>query len=292
MRTAKSDILWFDREDGRRVLRASVGTDQKLRLGEELRKALPPDIRLGFEVRTRTLILASGHGQGIFWPKNGAIHAKALCRQLRSLGLKLPLSFEFERDPATRFYRGRIVPPRQPDGSGAYDVEQMMVIYQPLIDSAVDQLAKSTPKPERRAIAAAAFFEAIQRYEPGMGEWEDYLKRSLHHSLLAENRPYAQSYRDLRLDLPFRRDGESSFSLQDVLADPAAGGIDQMESRIMAEAFFHSLTEQERRLVRLMEEEQGLKLPQIALELQLSQEDVIQLGREIGRKREQFYAIA
>lgn len=290
MKTTKTSIQWFDCEDGRRVLRASIGADRKLRLGEEMRKQLQADIRLGFDAQNRVLVIADGHGAGTVWPKTGILNVKALCKQLRNLGLNLPLIFEFERDPATGFYLGSIVPQKQANSGDVYDVEQMMSIYKPLIDSIVDQMAKSTPKSERKAAAAVAFCEAVQNYDPCLGEWKDYLEACLRQALITENRKYTASYRDLQIDATFREDGENSFCLRDKLADRSSGGIHQMEAKIMAEQFLDSLSEREQLLVRLMR--MSLKLPQIALEMQLTQDEVIQLGREIGRKREAFYSVA
>ena len=164
------------------------------------------------------------------------------------------------------------------------------MIYQPMIDSIVDRQAKSTPKAERKAAAVAAFCEAVRNYESNQGEWREYLEAHLYQRLVTENRKYTESYRDIRMDIPFQADGESRVTLRDRLADQSSGGIHQMEAKIMAEQFMDSLTEQERHLVRLMR--QALKLPQIALEMQLTQDEVIQLGREIGQKRESFYRVA
>ena len=288
MKKTAPTIQWFTCEDRRRVMRASIGTDQKLRLGEELRKQVPTDIRLGFDAQNRAMIIADGHGAGITWPKTGILNAKALCKQLRNLGLKLPLVFEFEKDFATGFYVGSIVPQKQADTEDVYDVEQMLVIYQPLIDSVVNQLAKSTPKAERKAIAVAAFCEAVRDYNPSLGEWGDYLEAYLRRSLILENRKYSANYRDLHIETPFRAEGRNGFCLRDKLEDQSSGGIYQMEAKIMAEQFRDSLSEKERHLLKLMR--MSLKLPQIALEMQLTQDEVIRLGREIGQKREAFYS--
>lgn len=290
MKTAKTSIQWFDAEDHRQNMRASIGTDQKMRMGRELQRNLPLDIRLGLDIQNRVLVIADGHGSGIHWPKNGIVSAKAISKQLRSIGLKLPLVFEFEKDSATGFYLGNIVPQRQANENEAYDVEQMLVIYPPMIDSIVDRQAKSTPKSERKAAAVAAFCEAVQDYAPDKGDLREYLEAHLYQRLIIENRKYTESYRDIRMDIPFHADGENRVTLRDRLADQSSGGIHQMEAKIMAEQFMDSLTEQERHLVRLMRQE--LKLPQIALEMQLMQDEVIQLGREIGHKRESFYHVA
>lgn len=80
------------------------------------------------------------------------------------------------------------------------------------------------------------------------------------------------------------------FTLHHALSVQSFGGITQAENRIMAEQFLNSLSNKERKLVRLMREE--LKLPQIAFELELTQDEVIEMGRTIGKKREEFYTVA
>ena len=57
----------------------------------------------------------------------------------------------------------------------------------------------------------------------------------------------------------------------------------------MAEKYLDSLSNKEQRLIKLMREE--LKLPQIALELELTQDEVIEMGRTIGKNREMFYTV-
>ena len=62
MKVPKYEFQWFEREDGRRRFRASVGQDGKLRLGQVLRQALPPAIRLGFDARQKVLAIAQVWG--------------------------------------------------------------------------------------------------------------------------------------------------------------------------------------------------------------------------------------
>ena len=54
MKTERLNFQWFEREDRRKPLRASLGRDCKLRLGEELRKKVPQTIRIGFDTKNRT----------------------------------------------------------------------------------------------------------------------------------------------------------------------------------------------------------------------------------------------
>ena len=56
----------------------------------------------------------------------------------------------------------------------------------------------------------------------------------------------------------------------------------------MAEQFADSLSERERRLLRLLRE--GCRIGQIAEELGTTAEEVVEMGRAIGEKRKKFYA--
>ena len=289
MKMEKFNFCWFEGENRRKILRASICTDCKLHVGEELRRKLPAKIRYGFDKENRVLAITESQDGGISMPKNGMVNATALCKQFREIGLTLPVVFEFEKDTTTGFYLGHIVPQKQANAERQYDVGQLLVIYQPQIDRIINQIAKTTPKAERKAIATAAFCEAVENYNDGCGDLKTYLEECLHRILIAENRQYTAEYRDLRLDAPSYDDEGKPFTLHHVLSDQSFGGITQAENRIMAEQFLNSLSNKERKLVRLMREE--LKLPQIALELELTQDEVIEMGRSIGKKREMFYTV-
>lgn len=290
MKAPKYKFQWFESEDRRRVLRATMSPDRKLRLGEELRKKLPEDILVGFDTDSRTLAIASGHGSGIPLPKNGVLNMAAMCRQIARIGMELPLVFEFERDPATGFYLGHIVPLRQLSADDTARAEQIALIYRPVVEQVVDQLAKSTPRAERRAIAVAALCEAAQAYRPGLGDFSTYLDKFLRQRLLEENRKYVENFRQFRLDAPLRPGHASSPTHADLLTDRDSGGIAGAEDRVMAQQFRASLDCREQQLLELMEQE--IKLTQIALEMEMTRDEVLELGRSIGRKREEFYQSA
>ena len=287
MKMEKFNFCWFEGENRRKILRASVCTDCKLHVGEELRRKLPTKIRYGFDKKNRVLAIVESQDGGISMPKSGMVKATALCKQFREMGLTLPVVFEFEKDITTGFYLGYIVPQKQANAERQYDVGQLLVIYQPQIDRIINQIAKTTPKAERKAIAMAAFCEAVENYDDGCGDLETYLEECLRRTLITENRQYTAQYRDLHLDAPVNDNEKKPLTLYHVLSDQSLGGITQLENRIMDEQFLTSLSKKEQRLVKMMDEE--VKLPQIALELGLTQEDVMEMGRTIGKKRKEFY---
>lgn len=175
MKVTKYEFEWFEKEDRRKRCRASVGRDGMLRLGQALRQALPPAIRLGFDVRQKVLAIAGGRDAGIPLPRYGVLPARALSAQIVSTGLRLPLSFQFERDEVTGYFLGRVLPRRRKTAEvpqGSYDAEQLLILYRHVVDTAAGSLAKSTPPAERRACALEAFHAAVQDYRPGYGDWE------------------------------------------------------------------------------------------------------------------------
>ena len=289
MNQKKYDFQWFEQEDKRKALRASVGRDGKIRFGKTLRQQLPGRIRIGFDPQAKVLAIADGHGSGIDWPKCGTLTARALSAKISSTGLRLPVSFSLTWSENTGYFLGRIIPRRQNVSGGAaqYDMDQLQVLYQHILDGAVHQLGRSTPLRERRACAMEAFCSAAQSYRPGYGDLEVYLEEQVRRRILTENRQYTDAYRNRSLDLPLRSEDGTSFCLHDTLSVSTSGGIAEADERMMLEQFLDTLPSREKDLLLLVRE--GTPIPQIASKLSLAQADILPLAREIGRKRRLFY---
>lgn len=286
MKTERLNFQWFEKEDRRKPLRASLGRDGKLRLGEELRKKLPPTIRLGFDTKNRILAIADGHGNGIGWPKSGSLNAKALCNEVCSAGIKLPVIFAFERDSATGFFLGKILPNLEPESA---DMEQLLTLYQPAMNMIIHQGYRSIPAAERRAYATEAFCQAVQEYDTGCGDFWDFAEKQIRERLIMENKKYSADFMTRSLDKEQKAD-DGHFSLHDVISDSFSGGIRQIEEKIMHQQFMESLSALEQKLYALIK--QGCYVEQIAMELSMDEDAVICLGRQIGQKRKAFYAAA
>lgn len=278
---------WFEKEDRRRVMRASVGRDGKLRLGRLLRTQLPPCIRIGFDARCMALAIADGHGEGIDWPRCGTITAQVLSASLTSAGLKLPVSFRLARDETTGYLVGKVVPRRrrEADGRLTFDLPQLLVLYRHIVEDAVARMAKSTPLAERKAAAVEAFYEAAQAYTPGCGELEPFLEERICRELAEQNRQYTPGYRDRSLEQPLVA-GED-FCLYDTQVVSDGGGIQEMGERIMLEQFLATLAPRERWLLDLLQK--GRTLHQIEEALGMGALEVKKLAAEVAQKRRRFY---
>lgn len=110
MKQKNYDFHWFEKEDRRRALRASVGKDGKLRLGRALKAVLPQFIRIGFDAKACVLAIADGGGEGINCPDCGVLNAQSLSEQIVSTGLQLPVSFRVVKDVYTGYFLGEVIP--------------------------------------------------------------------------------------------------------------------------------------------------------------------------------------
>lgn len=290
MKTIRYEFQWFEKEDRRKRLRASVSRDGKLRLGKGLRQLLPSSIRVGFDSRIKVLAIADGRGEGMNCPACGIVTAQALSAQITSTGLHLPVSFVLLRDEGTGFFLGKIVPRRclgKESGERRYDAEQLLVLYRHLVDDAVGRLARSTPSAERRAAAEEELCAAVGEYQPGYGDLEAYLEKRITHRLLEENRPYAREYTRRSLDAPFTGEGDG-FCLYDTAETATRGGIDVLEEQIDLERFCARLTEEERVLLRRLQE--GWSIQEIMEELGLDRREFWAMARRVESAGRAFWA--
>ncbi len=282
---------WFEPEDACRGLRASISREGKLRLGRSLRAVLPPSIRIGFDIKRKVLAIADGHGRGIQCPKGGMITARGPSHQITSLGLELPISFRITPDASTGYFLGRIIPrpKRGANGCGVeFDWNQITIIYQHILETAISQMAKTTPLAERKELAREALITAVQQYRPGYGEIESYLETQVRSTLIQENKFYTSSFRQQSLDQPLTSFQRTPFCLYDTLEASTDGGLAAAEDRIMAEQFWDRLSAMERKLLQMLQD--GMPLPQIAAHLRVTEDKLTEIAHIIAEKRRDFYA--
>lgn len=288
MKAAKLEIEWFQKEDRRKSLRASVCKDGKLHLGKPLRAKLPQSIRVGFDNSALRLILADGHGDGMDCPACSIMNIQALTSKISSTGLRLPVSFLMTEDAQTGYLLGRIIPRRQlnDDGKRRYDTEQLLIQFRPMVDAIVYQLGKSTPLAERKAAAMEALCAALRDYNPGCGDLEAYLDKRVRRMIREQNTQFVKEFSQRSLEQPLSSDCGDGFCLQDAIADPDSDWADSLDDQMDRERFLEQLSGEQRTLVQMLQE--GFRIPEIADILGMSQRDLQRAASEIAMRKRQF----
>lgn len=283
------NFKWFKKEESRCCMRASVSKDGKLRLGSRLMEKLPEDILVGFDAETMVLAVADGHGSGTSCPASGVLPARELAEDIRATGLRLPVSFRVVWDRGTHFFLGRVIPRRQGEkGKRSYDMEQLLVLHKPIIDRAVQQMAKSMPLAERRDAAREALFMAAQSYWPGCGEMEDYLEEQVRERLLQENKSYIPLYHQRSLDRPLVDEEGNHFCLYDTDLNQGPGELEAVTDRVAREQFLATLSKRERTLVQMLESD--IPSDRIREILDLDEETYQQILTSIEKKGQAFFS--
>lgn len=288
MKAARLEIQWLEKEDRRRSLRASVCRDGKLHLGKSLRKKLPQSIRIGFDANSLVLAIADGHGDGIDCPACGVLSIQTLTSRIFSAGLRLPVSFLMAKDAQTGYFLGRIVPRRRVNGTGkpCFDMEQLLVLFRPMVDDIAGQMGKSTPLAERKAAAAEALCAAAQDYLPGCGDLEAYLDDRVRRTLHEQNVQYIKEFSQRSLEQPLSSDAGDGFCLCDTIAAPDSDWADSLDDQMDKERFLEQLSSDQQTLVRLLQE--GFRIPEVADILGISQKDLRRAAGEIALRKRQF----
>ena len=285
MKPANYKFQWFEQEDRRKLLRASVSKEGKLRLGRRLREKLPKFIQVGFDASAMVLAIADGHGAGINCPACGVMSAQALSKQITAVGLRLPIVFHLEQDQQPGYLWGGIMPRRWRDGMGdrQFDIEQLLILFRPILDGIVHQLGKSTPLEDRKSIVAEAMCVAAQEYRPGYGDLGTYLEDRIKLTLCTENRQHVEAFGQRSLDQPISCDDKGGFCLYDTIADSDADWVDALDGRIDLERFCSSLSPNQQELIRMLQE--GFLIAEIADLLGMDERDVRRMSAEIARQR-------
>lgn len=288
MRSEKYNFQWFEKEDRRKVFRASVSRDGKLHLGKSLREYLPPYIQIGLDANTITLAIADGHGAGISWPTCGVFTPQGLAAQLIAIGLPPPISFCMTRDESTGYLLGEVVLRRKEDNSGKlqFDTDQLLVRFRSILDDAVHLMSKSTPLADRKSTAAEALCTAAQDYRPGYGDLKTYLERHVKLALRAENQQYTDTYTQRSLDQPLSSDDEDGLCLYDTIADVGFDWMNTLDNRLDAERFCGQLSPDQQDLIRMLQD--GFKISEIADIMNVSEQDIRHTACEIVRQRRKF----
>lgn len=289
MRTANYDFRWFEKEDGRKRLRASVGQDGKLRLGEGLREKLPPLIRVGFDSEAMVLAIAESQEADVSCvrrPRNGVILARMLSAQITATGLRPPVAFDLSRDQKAGYFVGKIViqPRKNASGRAQINMEQLLILCRPMLKRVLSQAAKSIPLEERRSIAMEALCAAAGEYGPDCGDLEQYLEKRVRMALKEGNKPYVKDFGCVSLDRPLDCGDGDDRCLYDMIAD----GDDwaTVDDRIDIERFCQGLPSKQRGFLQMLQV--GFSIPEIAEIMGTNKGTLHQMEVEIARQKRAF----
>lgn len=177
MKTENYHFQWFKKEDARKALRVSISKEGKMRLGRGLRKQLPPHIRVGFDSKSRVLAIAKGTDADILWPKMGVFNMCSLAAQITSIGLTLPVSFQIADQLDEHCFYGKVIPRKRKQSCNSpqdptYDTEQLMVLYQPMVESLIYQHAKTTPLSKESPVHGRRFVRPFMHIPPARATWK------------------------------------------------------------------------------------------------------------------------
>ena len=275
-------IVWFDKPTKQEKLTATLGSNQKLFLSDALRNHLPQNIQFGFDASSRTLVIAESDNPRNKKCKNGIVFG--LVDEILSTGMRLPICFEFEYDPANKLWLGHVVLRKK---KKEYDLEQVLALYKPIADKLFIQIGKTTPKEDRRQIIALAICEAAKEYTPAFGDFEKFITKRAKESLKFKNRHYVKHSMDMSMDESLNDDSNGNFNLHSVNRFIDSGYL-QAENRVMEEQFEQQLNKNESNVLSLLK--QKLTISDIAQKLKISEEKVEFFAKAVATKRKQFFA--
>jgi hypothetical protein len=215
----KSTIQWFEPEDNRRKLSATLKADGTLCFGREMCEKIKDKIKVGFWSEECSLMIQNDSQSGFSVPKNGMVKLTKLASQLINTGLPLPLSFMFTESELSNQWRGYIIPAlkksahkKEKTPKKNHDYKTVLNAYKWIIDKAVYKFAKSTPIDERRSQASVALVEALNMYTPMRGEFCEFLLNHIKFRLLEHNKQFTcvNKYNSVSFDETFRRYSKSN----------------------------------------------------------------------------------
>ena len=198
------------------------------------------------------------------------------------------MAFALERDEHTGYLLGRIISRRKRDSTGRrqFDMEQLLILFRPILDGVVHQMSRSTPLADRKSIAAEAMCTAAQEYRPGYGDLGAYLEDRIKSTLHKENKQYIEAFGQRSLDQPLSCGDSDDFCLYDTLPDVSSDWTDSLDNQIDRERFFSRLSSEHQELVRLLQE--GFRISEIADIFDISEGDVRRISAEIVQQRRKF----
>lgn len=189
-------IEWFSPEFTENRLTVTIESNGKSRLSKGFLLELPKFIKFGFDKPTRTMFVKEAKDNKGYRPRT-VMPIKELPTAIKECGLKLPVRFQFTKDAETNYWVGEILLVKDIHG---FDVEQLFVAFEPLVNSLVHRLGKSIPKEERRSVTAESFCRAAKEYVNIYGNLHRFIKMYIENDLIKENKYYVRQSNEISMD--------------------------------------------------------------------------------------------
>ena len=276
-------IEWFTPEFTEDKLTVTIESNGKLRVSKGFISRLPKSVAFGFNKSTRTMFIRELEGAKGYRPR-AIMPVKELPTAIKECGLKLPIRFQISKDIESNYWVGEILLIKDVRG---FDIEQLFIIYEPLINHLVHRLGKSIPKEERRSVTAESFCRAAKEYRNIYGNLRRFIKMYLENDLIKENKYYVKQSKEISMDKEYTTVKGGTYSLYDRIADNNTD-FEKSENRIMEEDFFNTLNKTEKTILQMLLE----KRPMLELcdNTKMSTDEIIAIGKRINRKKEAFWA--
>lgn len=271
------NINWYDQQSNDKRPTATVYSNGKLGINSALWDLLPSDIRIGFDLASRTLVIAKGTRK-----KCKLSIIPKLLNDIKSTGLKLPVLFEFSADPVDGQWYGRVALRRK---KSKYDVEQLIALFSPIADEYYRKNSKSTPKNERPAIIYWAFTEIANDYKPSFGDMVEYVNERLPSLLKLANKQFFQYYADCSLDAALSKESDDGFNLYSIIS--SSGQENETENAVLEKQFLDNLPLKEKWVIKMLKD--GYSIPGISESLGISVEEIFTIADSVRKKRDDFY---
>lgn len=279
MKLNTQKIIWFEKPNKKERLTATLCKNKKLLVNAALFNVLPENIKFGFDVSSRTLVIAESDNSKNKKFKNGTVYG--LVDKITEIGMKLPVCFEFGFEEENDLWVGKVILRKK---NKEYDMEQLLVLFKPTMDRLFTRMGKTTPKEDRRQIINLALCEAAKEYTPAYGNFEEFIENYVKKYLLLNNHRYVLKSREDSMDRTLTDDAK--FNLYSVKGLIDSGYV-QAENRIAEEQFEKSLTRDEREVYLSLGN--GMGIAKIADKLKISEDKITLIANMIAVKRRKFF---
>lgn len=279
MKLNTQKIIWFEKPNKKERLTATLCKNKKLLVNAALFNVLPENIKFGFDVSSRTLVIVESDNSKNKKFKNGTVYG--LVDKITEIGMKLPVCFEFGFEEENNLWVGKVILRKK---NKEYDMEQLLVLFKPTMDRLFARMGKTTPKEDRRQIINLALCEAAKEYTPAYGDFEKFIENYVKKYLILNNHRYVLRSREGSMDRTLTDDAK--FNLYSVKGLIDSGYV-QAENRIVEEQFEKSLTRDEREVYLSLGN--GMSIAEIVDKLKISEEKITLIANMVAVKRRKFF---